>query len=154
MNTVHSEHAGVSNYAITHYATDTFKQIECVEKEDPLANYKCVEILAKIAADMKSLNENVRKINNTLVEQATRIGNIEQCLRNWSPKEGIVTPPPDEMLPKFPAETKKELKSLEKAVNEKRFELQILVSQNPLFVFQKCCWFALAHINKKLYFHF
>ena len=41
---------------------------------------------------MKSINRKVRNINNTLGEQATRIANIEQCLRNWTPKEGIVTP--------------------------------------------------------------
>ena len=116
MNTVLSAQAGVSNYV-----TDTFEQIEYFEKEDPLANYKCVEILVKIAADMKSLNKKVRNINNTLVEQATRIGNIEQCLRNWSPKEGIVAS-------KISRRDQKKLKSLEKAVNETRFELQILVS--------------------------
>ena len=76
---------------------------------------------------MKSINRKVRNINNKLGEQETRIANIEQCLRNWTPKEGIVTPPPDEMLPKYPAENKKELQSLEKAVKEKKFELQILV---------------------------
>ena len=72
MNTVRSAQACVSNYV-----TDTLEQIEYFEKEYPFANYKCVEILAKIAADMKSINRKVRNINNTLGEQATRIANIE-----------------------------------------------------------------------------
>ena len=131
-NTIRSTHASVSKDL-----TNTLQHFEHLEKEDPFANYKCVEILAKIAADMKSINRKVRNISNKLGEQATRIANIEQCLRNWTPKEGIVTPSPDEMLPKYPAENKKELRSLEKAVKEKKFELQILVSTFVLSLSKK-----------------
>jgi len=114
--------------SVTKDLTNTVQHFEHLEKEDPIANYNCVELLAKIAADIKSIHKQVRNISNQLGEQATRIGNIEQCLRNWTPKQGIVTPSAEEMLPKYPAENKKELRSLEEAVKEKKFELQILVS--------------------------
>lgn len=93
----------------------------------PVANFSCVSLLTQMTADLTYIKKNVRRINNKISEHGRRIKNMEQSLRNWTPREGIVTPTGDQILAKFPATTEAELLTFQSSVKEKVFELQILV---------------------------